>query len=474
MAGTAVLGKDYTLSGTSGSVVIKAGYGSATVTLNSLSGSGSTTSPTATMTLGAGSGYTLSPVTQASVKIVTSSATPTPSPTVTPGPSPTPVPSPTPTATPYPTPTPTSTRDVWVSIRTDGKSGSGTQTDPYDGSTEQKFDGVFINYMNTGVTNVTFHIGPGTFNIKGGWKMLDGWHIQGSGKDTTTLYQGDWGDGTYFVVLGFKTGHENNLSVSDLAIDCAYFRLKNLYPTGNFAGVELTGSNSYVQNVRVLHSGSDAGESFAILIICYYLDALPNNSFIDNCEVLEPGANVSGLTISTYTSLANPATYAKNGSITNSVVNGANIGGGPPNGFVGSQFTGCTFMGCFRAIYSDTFPATNVLIANNSIQNCFDGVYLNNNNFSAVTVSGNTLSTTGGGITFTNHVTNATISGNRVITILGGNPMGIVLSGSGVNGINVSNNVIDVSPNMFFNTALNVTCLNNLTPTGVLAIPNTH
>jgi PKD repeat protein len=58
MSGTAGLGSDYTLSGTTGQVTIPAGQTSGSVKLNALTGRG-TKNKTATMTLQPGSGYTL-------------------------------------------------------------------------------------------------------------------------------------------------------------------------------------------------------------------------------------------------------------------------------------------------------------------------------------------------------------------------------------------------------------------------------
>jgi len=58
MSGTARLGSDYSMSGTSGQITIAAGQSSGSVTLNAATGRG-TKNKTATMTLQSGSGYTL-------------------------------------------------------------------------------------------------------------------------------------------------------------------------------------------------------------------------------------------------------------------------------------------------------------------------------------------------------------------------------------------------------------------------------
>src|SRR5712692_3968474 len=95
MSGTATLGKDYTLIGTSGQAVIAAGARSSNITLNALANSSSTGNLVATMTLGAGAGYTLSSSSTASITIQNALAltpTPTSTPSLTPNPTPTPLP----------------------------------------------------------------------------------------------------------------------------------------------------------------------------------------------------------------------------------------------------------------------------------------------------------------------------------------------------------------------------------------------
>ena len=109
MAGTAVLGTHYRLSGPSGQVVIPAGASSANVVLNALVTDFSAGGETARMILGAGAGYKLSLSDKATITIVNvaPNPTPTPTPTAAPSPSPPPTPTATPTLTPTPTPIPT-------------------------------------------------------------------------------------------------------------------------------------------------------------------------------------------------------------------------------------------------------------------------------------------------------------------------------------------------------------------------------
>src|SRR5436309_13493066 len=44
--------------------------------------------------------------------------------------------------------------NVWIAVRTDGVAGSGTQNDPYDGSTQAKFDAL-MNALPMAVSSIT-------------------------------------------------------------------------------------------------------------------------------------------------------------------------------------------------------------------------------------------------------------------------------------------------------------------------------
>ncbi len=81
--------------------------------------------------------------------------------------------------------------DVWVATRADGVAGTGTQTDPHDGSTLAKFDAL----MSGMAPNTCVHLGPGPFETAGFfdgmtsayWRPKTGMRIVGSGIGVTTL-----------------------------------------------------------------------------------------------------------------------------------------------------------------------------------------------------------------------------------------------------------------------------------------------
>ena len=70
--------------------------------------------------------------------------------------------------------------NVWIAKRTDGLKGSGTASDPYDGSTQARFDGVMSFFAAQ--SNVAIHLGPGEFQTNGyndttGWQARPGMKI---------------------------------------------------------------------------------------------------------------------------------------------------------------------------------------------------------------------------------------------------------------------------------------------------------
>ncbi|MEY2547354.1 MAG: hypothetical protein QOG48_2471, partial [Verrucomicrobiota bacterium] len=170
VSGSAVLGVDYALSGQTGKVVIPAGSTSTNISLQPLQ---ATAAKTASLTLQTGSGYRMASTRRATITIVASTATSTP------------IPTPVPTATPSASPRPSPALEVWLSIRNDGLPGSGTQTDPYDASTDSKFDTIVAPLPE----NTYIHLGPGIFwtNITKTWALRSGWVLEGAGIDITTL-----------------------------------------------------------------------------------------------------------------------------------------------------------------------------------------------------------------------------------------------------------------------------------------------
>lgn len=163
----------------------------------------------------------------------------TPTPTATPRPSPTPTPAP--TATPAPTPIGSTGQHFWIAVRTDGLLGTGTQSDPYDGSTPTRFDALMSNLQ--WVPNPTIHlVGPGPFrtNVNHNWLVRSGWVVSGDGMYNTTVQATGSlaGMGDAVVFRSDPNYASNGVTIKNLTIDCNWPGLAATAVTG--AGGEKT------------------------------------------------------------------------------------------------------------------------------------------------------------------------------------------------------------------------------------------
>jgi hypothetical protein len=509
MTGTAVLGTHYTLSGSANSIVIPAGASSASLTLNALTTGLSSGSEVATMNLRSGAGYKLPKAAKASVTIMNTSAapspTPTPTPTATPLPTPTPSPSATPTpsvsptaspsSTPVPTATPASspTQHIWIAVRTDGLPGSGTQTDPFDGSTPQKFDAVMFNYYWT--YNLGVHLsGSGPFRtyVNHQWAARPGWVISGDGMYATTLQMTGNIAGMHNPLTCISSDPNiatDNVTIRDLTIDCNWDELSTTADTGTGGeknakteAIMLWGSNNLIDHVRSINSyGSWAnrGEQFAIALGAPY-NSDGTNNVIQFCRAEQPHGNYGNPF-----SLTGWAPYV----IANSKVlscTGVGVNSGTHAGFTsgGVNFGGVkncvidsnTFIDCYGVAYSDTGSCDGLQITNNVVTRGWNAVGLGSPTLPKqnITISGNSFSIqnrnlgANGGITIAEvPVTNLTISNNSILTDTSG--LGWLsfwgVTAQSVNNATITDNIVDA---VFYNgvTGTGLTFSNNRHPDG--------
>ena len=165
--------------------------------------------------------------------------------------------------------------NIWIALRSDGLPGSGTQSDPYDGSlvsTVYRFDLVMSTMLPSGPVQV--NLGPGTFPTKGfnatdgtGWQARKNMTIAGSGIDVTLLQLvGVGGTDKQFYAVGHALGSStlaDSFEISDLTIDC------NLPSTGTAVAcgaVRLMGNQTLVQRVKAIKWGTNTAN-----VPCYVI-----------------------------------------------------------------------------------------------------------------------------------------------------------------------------------------------------------
>jgi len=202
--------------------------------------------------------------------------------------------------------------NVWIAKRTDGLKGSGTASDPYDGSTAARFDA----RMSEIPSNTRVHLGPGTFltqgyafGVSGGWQVKAGMKIAGSGMEVTKLQLANHtGNASYFAIgHDISTGTKVDFAeVSDLTIDC------NLGLAGAStacSAVQFMGDHARIVRVMAINWGSKDANKPCSVLSC--ITALPGSgvpevahSGIDQCVVTTPG--VGNIAACTALNVGNP------------------------------------------------------------------------------------------------------------------------------------------------------------------------
>jgi hypothetical protein len=281
--------------------------------------------------------------------------------------------------------------ECWVAIRTDGFSGTGTQADPYDGSTAAKFDALMRSFPAYSV----IHLGPGTFLTYGvldssagtGFVMKKGQQIVGAGMDVTIVklmhcfqfsgrqaYEGD------VFVVPYNVDGSGSL-VSDLTVDLNsdYFANQLGVSAYRTSAVVLRGNNCTIRNVHAIHGHGDWGsllEAFILYIYNYYDRNLGawqpvTGALIANCLV-----DQTNIGYGSAIDLLAQGTTPMSGTIRNNTVK--DWTGEAPYGCSGQNILiqGNTSINCPRFFMSDSGVINGLTISGNTMQGVKSGVYL--------------------------------------------------------------------------------------------------
>src|ERR1051325_9427704 len=196
--------------------------------------------------------------------------------------------------------------DVWIASRVDGVKGSGTLNDPYNGSTQARFDGIMAMFQNQ--SNITIHLGPGTFSTQGygviagtGWQARPGMKIVGSGIDVTILQLVNTGANEHYYAIGHPLGSGSKVDyfeVSDLTIDC---NLPSGITSVACGAVRILGDHGKIRRVKARNWGTTAAGSARPCYVFSVISALPDSGVaetvdcgIENCVAILPSGNNAG------------------------------------------------------------------------------------------------------------------------------------------------------------------------------------
>jgi hypothetical protein len=364
--------------------------------------------------------------------------------------------------------------EFWVSTSTN-TANLGTMDNPYDGSTQPKFDAVLTNLP----PNSTLHILAGTYQTfgdsgnSGHGSLKSGQKILGSGIDATIIQIApgtpDAGSGPTVLSTCYSSGC-SNIEVCDLTCDCN----DTATNTDTLNGVILFGTQNAVRRVKVIHAvhHTQNSEAWGIKVGNTSLSNSAGN-VIEECEVSQyDGGGISAINMDGcsgiirnnrvfLSSVPGPTDYAFNNSYAHDVliegnyVDGASVG-----------------------VYGDTGGATNMIITHNTFKNCGNAVGLNNAVRLNLTIAFNNIDFTNydglnplGAFSFSNPnentaaFTNILVFGNTIVchSPYRSDVLTCFVYGKNVQGLVVANNRVDPTSyitNCFINCA-NVSMYNN-------------
>jgi hypothetical protein len=164
-------------------------------------------------------------------------------------------------------------RDIYLSVRTDGVWGSGTESDPYDGGTARKFDAIMDALpRNAHVIlepNQVFLTNGRKWNDNStGWRPKDGLYLQGNGATIRSNPNVRGWEVISNDVSGAPTPGVNGVTIDNLTVDA---NTQNLFSPGTgkaISCIALAGSNNTCRKVHVTNMYGDqpsGNECFALI-----------------------------------------------------------------------------------------------------------------------------------------------------------------------------------------------------------------
>ena len=361
--------------------------------------------------------------------------------------------------------------EFWISTNT-ATANLGTLSDPFDGSTQVKFDSV----MDSLPPNSTIHILAGTYQTLGnlgGWGVKSGQKILGSGIDVTIVQLASGASDQTFIlgtqIIPGTLGQisATNAEISDLTCD-------GNYTSGSYTyhGVSLVGTENAVRRVKVINLAKFGGssESFGIALGNESLSDSEGN-IIEECEVSHFAGGTGGISA---ICLNGGQGYGISGIIRNNRVfldyDGFGINGSFNHDVLIEENY---IVGANDAYYGDTGGSTNIIVAHNAFCNCGHAVSLNGSlrPRKNITIAFNDITLTNPpGYNFIyafgtwdsgSSFTNVTIVGNNVA--LNGPIVGTadVFSFYNATGLICADNKIDGSLGSTFSNCANVNIYNN-------------
>jgi hypothetical protein len=283
---------------------------------------------------------------------------------------------------------------IYAAIRTDGVAGAGTSKNPYDASTEAKFDAILANLLaKNGAQRIILNLAAGTYTVTpvrvatsaanpAGFvsNIPANLEIIGAGENKTTIRAGivHTGYSTYwiFAQIGIQPGDY----FENLTIDCN--SQNQTAPHVTIDGIECLhvaggATHTLASYVHVINGGSRAGDpgysEWSGILFKDFQEG--TTSEITHCRV-DQYQGVSACTALVTTQVMTDNTVILNNSDPdNLALRGG--GGGYQNAFSPSATeSGNVCQNCTWGIYSDVDNQVNENIENNTLSALYGGVWL--------------------------------------------------------------------------------------------------
>lgn len=259
-------------------------------------------------------------------------------------------------------------KSVWISERTDGRAGSGSATDPFNGGTPDRFDKLMVAVPEGWEINILgWHATRGCSEAGGvAWSPKSGWRMIFHGDAGLKLVDATFSLTKHFVIGSFVPISDFSIIGGTLDADAK----SNVQSV--FGGIALTKIERFeAVGVNIINTGTFGAtqlECFAIVVAAsksLHIDGVrisgqkadaPSNG---GWKGIECGGGKHGLIerVEIIGDLALP--YS------------AGIGVMQADGF---RIKDCQVQDCTQGVYNDTFSAGDLEISDNQFINCVSGV----------------------------------------------------------------------------------------------------
>ncbi|MDQ6624484.1 MAG: right-handed parallel beta-helix repeat-containing protein, partial [Verrucomicrobiota bacterium] len=181
--------------------------------------------------------------------------------------------------------------EVWINSRTDGSAGHGTRADPFDGSTQEKFD----TAMAAIPKGAHIHLAAGSY-VTRGVHLKEGWWLHGAGIEASTIRLADdllATDGGQSASVLYNYDFEGffcRIKITDLTLDCN----RDHQPSfrgglhGALNALTTAARHATIRRVRALGTWANPGEGFPFSVLSSGSSDGSNHVEIDHCESLGP------------------------------------------------------------------------------------------------------------------------------------------------------------------------------------------